>query len=422
MSKIAPGALLAIFAVGLAGCVAEPRYPITGAPPGGGLEPARPRYDIVPGQTPAAPPPAAPPPIAAPPPDDDAPKASPSHAVVTTALPPAASAGRSDTLPPPPPPPPHTPGVSLSEWSSPAEPLPEGVKEVQVQPFETLYDVAERVRAPMRALIAMNDLKPPYALAVGTVLRVPAPVVYTVADGDTLFGVARRYSVDPRSLASLNGLDLVDRLKPGEILSLPPGVSDHGSTLAARGPRPVALPSPPPFDARVTEASRDLRPPPGSARTAADPSLGRPNSPSPAESEVFALGRGRFTWPVRGEILSTYGPKGPGQRNDGLNIAAEAGASVRASAAGVVVYAGNSIPAFGNLVLIKHPGGWATLYGNLGKITVANNAEVAQGQEVGSAGLSGAVDRPQVHFEIRYAADPRDKAKPLDPASVLPQG
>jgi murein DD-endopeptidase MepM/ murein hydrolase activator NlpD len=159
-----------------------------------------------------------------------------------------------------------------------------------------------------------------------------------------------------------------------------------------------------------------------SAHAALDAPPPRPAPPSPSEGEVQALGRGKFVWPVRGEILSTFGPKGPGQRNDGVNIAAEPGASVRAAAAGVVVYAGNSIPAFGNLVLVKHPGGWATLYGNLGKITVANNAEVAQGQVLGSAGLSGAVDRPQVHFEIRYAPDPREKAKPLDPVSVLPEG
>jgi murein DD-endopeptidase MepM/ murein hydrolase activator NlpD len=141
-----------------------------------------------------------------------------------------------------------------------------------------------------------------------------------------------------------------------------------------------------------------------------------------SETEIAALGRGKFIWPVRGEILSRFGPKGPGQRNDGVNIAAAPGETVRAAAGGVVVYAGNSIPAFGNLVLIKHPGGWATLYGNLGKIKVNNNAAVSQGQEVGVAGLSGAVDRSQVHFEIRYAEDPHDKAKPYDPATLLPSG
>ena len=123
---------------------------------------------------------------------------------------------------------------------------------------------------------------------------------------------------------------------------------------------------------------------------------------------------------MKGEILSNYGPKGAGQRNDGVNIAAVAGDPVKAAAAGTVVYAGNSIPAFGNLVLVKHSGGWATLYGNLGKITVKNNAQVAQGQEVGTAGVSGSVDRPQVHFEIRYAQNPHDKAKPYDPAGLLP--
>ena len=83
-------------------------------------------------------------------------------------------------------------------------------------------------------------------------------------------------------------------------------------------------------------------------------------APAASDAEVAAQAKGRFTWPLRGQILSGFGVKGPGQRNDGVNIAAESGETVKAAAAGVVVYAGNSVPAFGNLVLVKHPGGWAT--------------------------------------------------------------
>jgi murein DD-endopeptidase MepM/ murein hydrolase activator NlpD len=407
--------LLAVLALGLGGCTAEPRYPITQSPPGGGFGAARPRYDVAP--PPAAPAPPAPVAAAPPPPpptDEEGLRARPSHAVDSAPLPPVGGVQAPARAPP----------VTLQEWSRPSEPPPPGTLEVQVQPFETLYDVAERTHVPIRALIALNDLKPPYALTAGAVLLAPAPVSYAVAEGDTLFGIARRFDVDPRALSSLNGLSLEDRLKPGRLLALPPGVEDHGVSVSAKGARPRAVAQARAGEVRPPEPAHEPRgTPEAPSRSAAlDAQPPRPAAPSPPEGEIIALGRGKFVWPVRGEILSTFGPKGPGQRNDGVNIAADPGASVRAAAAGVVVYAGNSIPAFGNLVLVKHPGGWATLYGNLGKITVANNAEVAQGQVLGSAGLSGAVDRPQVHFEIRYAPDPREKAKPLDPVSVLPEG
>jgi murein DD-endopeptidase MepM/ murein hydrolase activator NlpD len=440
-------AIVGSVAAGLVACTAEPRYPITpGEPMGpGGVSVAEPRYPIA--ESSAAPSPAAPPPVsqpaAAPSPADDGapPRAAPLGQVETRPLP---APGEEASLPPPPPPPPppaassapayppttgeagdlrgrQRAGLPLTRAAPP--PALETPREVQVQPFENLYDVAERTRTPIRALIDANGLRPPYALTPGTVLRVPQPAVYTVVEGDTLFGVARRFSIDPRSLANLNDIPLETRVKPGQRLALPSLVHDKGPNPAARGSTPEGLEQ---TLAAAPPVSRSTIA--GGVKTAAVTPKPAPEppprieTPAASDSEIASLGKGKFVWPIKGDILSTFGPKGPGQRNDGVNIAAEAGASVKAAAAGTVVYAGNSIPAFGNLVLVKHPGGWATLYGNLGKITVKNNAQVAQGQEVGVAGVSGAVDRPQVHFEIRYAPNPKDKAKPYDPASLLPGG
>ena len=133
------------------------------------------------------------------------------------------------------------------------------------------------------------------------------------------------------------------------------------------------------------------------------------------------MGRGRFVWPVRGEILSGFGPKGPSQRNDGINIRAPSGEPVRASAAGDVVYAGDQVPGFGNLVLIKHADGWVTAYGHLGRIDVKMQQRVTQGQQIGQVGVTGGVSEPQLHFEIRYAPTPEERARPIDPALVLPR-
>jgi murein DD-endopeptidase MepM/ murein hydrolase activator NlpD len=291
--------------------------------------------------------------------------------------------------------------------------------QVTVARGETLFDVAERVRTPVRALIEINELQPPYNLAPGTVLKIPPPLFYTVGDGDTLFGIARRFSIDPRSLANLNEIQLETAIRRGQRIALPSLARDQGPNAQANGASPpgsgVARASAaPPRPVRPLAAAGTVPPPPVSSVPAPQPDPG-----APSDAQVAAAGKGKFSWPVKGEVISAFGPKGPGQRNDGLNIAASAGDSVHAAADGEVVFAGD-LPGFGNLVLLKHPGGWVTAYAHLSKIGVKMRDTVSRGQEVGLAGQTGQVDRPQVHFEIRYAANPRDKARPVDPSLLLP--
>jgi murein DD-endopeptidase MepM/ murein hydrolase activator NlpD len=147
---------------------------------------------------------------------------------------------------------------------------------------------------------------------------------------------------------------------------------------------------------------------------------GPTTAPTPADEQISALGRGRFIWPLQGEIISDFGPKGPGQRNDGINLGATVGATVRAAAGGDVVYAGDQVPGFGNLVLIKHADGWVTAYGHLDRVDVRMQEKVQQGQQIGQAGTTGGVAEPQLHFEVRYAPTPQERARPVDPTLVLP--
>ncbi|HEY9217989.1 MAG TPA: peptidoglycan DD-metalloendopeptidase family protein, partial [Phenylobacterium sp.] len=140
-----------------------------------------------------------------------------------------------------------------------------------------------------------------------------------------------------------------------------------------------------------------------------------------SDSQASSLARGRFVWPVTGDIISNFGPKSGGQRNDGVNIRAAAGEIVRAVAAGDVVYAGDQVPGFGNLVLIKHTDGWVSAYGHLQRVDVKIQQKVGQGQQIGQIGASGGVSEPQLHFEIRYAPSPQERARPVDPQLVLPR-
>jgi len=101
-----------------------------------------------------------------------------------------------------------------------------------------------------------------------------------------------------------------------------------------------------------------------------------------------------FVWPVQGPVLSGYGPKGQGLNNDGVNIGAPKGAPVVAAASGIVVYAGNEMKGFGNLVLIRHQGGWITAYAHLDRVLVNKDAVVAQGDMIGTVGNPAASPHP----------------------------
>jgi murein DD-endopeptidase MepM/ murein hydrolase activator NlpD len=123
----------------------------------------------------------------------------------------------------------------------------------------------------------------------------------------------------------------------------------------------------------------------------------------------------RFAWPVRGRVISRFGPKSGGFYNDGINIAVRSGTPVVAAENGVVTYVGNELRGFGNLVLLRHQGGWVTAYAHAETISVKPGDIVRRGQVIARAGRSGRVHKPQLHFEIRKGR------KAVDPLRHLPR-
>ncbi len=368
------------------------------------------------------PPPAPPPPPPPPPPAENGATAAPSTSVQAAPLPPI-SGSRGATAPSqlrtptaaalPPVGGAPGPGDRLTPVPPPALETP---RQVTVGQGETLFDVAERVRTPVRAIIELNNLQPPYALRPGASLKIPPPLVYVVGSGDTLFGIARRFSIDPRSLANLNDFPMETPIRPGQRIALPSLARDGGAAAGASGASPQGTSQ---LAATAPAARPVVRSTSGAVVTPMTPAA-PVAAPAPlSDAAVAAAGKGRFTWPLKGELLSKFGPQGPGQRNDGLNIAAQPGTPVKAAAGGEVVFAGQ-LPGFGNLVLLKHSGGWVTAYAHLSKLEVKMRDTVAQNQEVGQSGQTGQVDRPQLHFEVRYAPNPKDKARPVDPSLLLP--
>jgi murein DD-endopeptidase MepM/ murein hydrolase activator NlpD len=113
-----------------------------------------------------------------------------------------------------------------------------------------------------------------------------------------------------------------------------------------------------------------------------------------------------FAWPVTGPLISDFGTTANGGMNDGINIAAAMSTPIHASASGTVTYAGNELKNYGNLVLVKHTGGYTTAYAHADRLIVQRGDFVARGQVIGYVGQTGDVLKPQLHFEIRSATTP----------------
>ena len=294
----------------------------------------------------------------------------------------------------------------------------------RVRKGDALDAIAQDLGMTRKELADLNKLKPPYALQPGKVLKGPPETIkgYLPVEGDTLALIAKRFSVTPKALAAINGMKAGAAVRPGKRLTLPGGFRDRGPVKETiRTSPPIVSPpiyNPPPVQPRVGPTpyvpSPTVSPPPT-----------RPRAPPPSQSgplsdaQISSIGRGRFIWPLRGDMISDFGPKGTGQRNDGVNIRAQTGDPVRAAAAGDVVYSGDQVPGFGNLVLVKHADGWVTAYGHLARIDVKMQQRVVQGQQLGQAGSTGGVAETQLHFEVRYAPSPSERARPVDPQLVL---
>ena len=246
---------------------------------------------------------------------------------------------------------------------------------------DTVYGLSRRHRVPVRAIIEANRLAPPYHLKTGQRVALPRGRQHTVKRGETFYGIAQRYRVSPHAMARANGLKPPYDIQTGQILVLP----------AAR-----ALDPKPRNNAKVAVIKRLPRRPP----------------PKAVPQPPAVSGKG-FIWPVLGRVVSGFGFKSKGLRNDGINIAAPRGTPVKATENGVVVYAGNELRGFGNLLLIKHANGWVSAYAHNDTVLAKRGDKVAKGQQIATVGSTGSVINPQLHFEMRLGRTAKDPRKYL---------
>jgi murein DD-endopeptidase MepM/ murein hydrolase activator NlpD len=187
----------------------------------------------------------------------------------------------------------------------------------------------------------------------------PTPFRHRVKPGENLYRIGKAYGVDYRELARANGIDNADRIEVGQQLIVP-------------------------------NATREL---PVEVIT---PSRAREDRPAPAE---LPADRSPFIWPVEGAVASAFGPRGE-THHDGIDIAAPVGAPVRAARGGRVLYS-DELRGYGNLVIIDHGDGYATVYAHNRTNAVAPGGIVRQGDVIGEVGDTGDSKEPNLHFELR---------------------
>ncbi|HLY38401.1 MAG TPA: M23 family metallopeptidase [Candidatus Binatia bacterium] len=188
----------------------------------------------------------------------------------------------------------------------------------------------------------------------------PAGVRHRVERGESLYRIGKAYGVSPETLARVNGIKDAGRIEVGQTIVIP----------NARRQLPVGVITP--------ERAREDRPAP--------PEL--PRGPSP------------FVWPVEAGVLSSsFGPRGD-SHHDGIDISTPEGTPVRAARAGRVLYS-DRLRGYGNLIIIAHDEGYATVYAHNRENRRRAGDEVRQGDVIGVVGSTGKTSGPNLHFEIR---------------------
>lgn len=292
---------------------------------------------------------------------------------------------------------------------------------------ETLWSLARKYDLTVQQLLDANGGTSPDHLPVGAVLNIPDPShkeapaaaplqeqapeplpqptrvaapsaqaleTYTVARGDTLYRIARQHQVTVDELIRANPDVSARYLAPGLTLVIP--------TPGAPSPVPATPQVPVAAATRVAVA------------TPTAPTRPTPTAVEPQE-EI------RFEWPVEGHVVTPFGWK-DGKPYTGIGIAAPEGTPIRAAAPGRVLFSG-TMPGYGKVVVLEHPGKFWTVYGH-NKVNLVQKIEggaprrVARGEVLAKVGATGDALSPQVRFEIRKQHQAMDPARYLSKRSA----
>ena len=280
---------------------------------------------------------------------------------------------------------------------------------------DTLYSIAWQAGTDVPTLARHNRIASPYAIYPGQTLRLDVPgaklAQYRVRRGDTLSSIARRTNHNVADLATLNGLRPPYRIYVGQALKLHALRQQH-STVS-----PSSSKSKP--TARNTASNVKVN----ASRHSGKATVIKPSKPlAPASGKAYA-GSGvqknaavntkvAWHWPTTGPVISGFSLAETG--NKGIDIRGKRGQAVKAAAAGKVVYAGNALRGYGNLVIIKHNDDYLSAYAHNEVLRVKEQQTVSTGQHIADMGSTDTTD-VRLHFEIRY------QGTSVNPMKYLPK-
>jgi murein DD-endopeptidase MepM/ murein hydrolase activator NlpD len=302
-----------------------------------------------------------------------------------------------------------------------------------VQRGDTLLGLSRQFNVAQDDLAQANGLSAPFALREGQVLSIPGgsrgAVTAAAPPPAPAPAPAPQAPVPAPRAAARSSIEIVPAAptpaaptapQPVETAPAPP--PEPPRALAPPPTTPSTRPAPPPAAPRVAETppvapTAPAPAPPAAAPTPPAPPRATPpqQAAAPAAADPAPRAGARFAWPVRGRIVSDFGPKPGNLFNDGINITAAKGTPVTAADNGVVAEVTNELAGFGNLVLIRHADGWMTIYAHLDEVSVARNARVTRGQRIGTVGETGSVTEPQLHFEVLRQSRRVNPIEHLDP-------
>jgi lipoprotein NlpD len=239
---------------------------------------------------------------------------------------------------------------------------------------------------------------------------------YRVRRGDSLHAIAFNFGLDWRDLAGWNSIPAPYTIYPDQELRLsPPRAQPSREVVTRPAPPPAgAVSSERPASSPVSQPSEPVaedRPAGGNAAAAPPPNPPAAAIPEPKTAAAPPLrDPERWLWPAEGRLISRFQSNDPAR--NGIDIGGTEGQPVRAAAAGEVVYSGNGLIGYGELVIVKHSDRMLSAYAHNRRRLVTEGQRVAAGEQLAEMGRN---DRNQVllHFEIRVNGTPQDPLKYL---------
>ncbi|EGT79304.1 Putative outer membrane lipoprotein [Haemophilus haemolyticus M19107] len=273
----------------------------------------------------------------------------------------------------------------------------------KVNKGDTMFLIAYLAGIDVKELAALNNMTEPYSLSLGQTLKISncgtktvtttVPVKQPPAATATTTAAAPTAPAEP-AITYTPGANGTQMGSDGTII----GPIKSGAGVANGAP------------AMVPVATTPVIP----ATTPSVPTTPVENTNTPINANVVApiASNVAWQWPTSGNIIQGFSNTDGG--NKGIDISGSRGQAVKAAASGRVVYAGNALRGYGNLIIIKHNDDFLSAYAHNDKILVTDQQEVKAGQEIAKMGSSG-TNTVKLHFEIRY------KGKSVDPARYLPR-